>query len=68
MEDYLHDNDAMTKVSDGFSIRSNGVFKGAIGALDGWLVRILCPSLQRDGIKILQHSFQGRAFMHSMCK
>ena len=47
MGDYLYDNDAMTKVSDGFSKRSNGAFKGAIGALDGWLVRILCPSLQR---------------------
>ena len=40
---YLGDKDAMAKVSLGFSRRSNGVLKGAIGALDGWLVRIVRP-------------------------
>ena len=50
MYDHLEDKAAMQKVSDGFSRRSNGVFKGTIGALDGWLVRIIRPSYWRDGI------------------
>lgn len=50
MEGYLDDDDAMSKVSRGFSQRSDGVFIGAIGALDGWLVMILKPSYHRDGI------------------
>ena len=41
----------MAKVSKGFSKRSNGVLKGAIGAFDGWLVRIVKPSKKRDGIR-----------------
>ena len=41
--DYLADQEAMHKVSYGFARRSNGVFKGGIGALDGWLVRIIRP-------------------------
>ena len=40
MYDYLVDDRAMEKCSVGFSMRSNGILKGAIGALDGWLVRI----------------------------
>ena len=51
MYDYLDDQQAMQKVSDGFSRRSNGVFKGGIGALDGWLVRIIRPCWWRDGFK-----------------
>ena len=42
--EYLQDDQAMSKVSYGFSKRSNGIFKGAIGALDGWLVRITRPN------------------------
>ena len=49
---YLKDKDQLELVSKGFSKRSNGVFKGAIGALDGWLVRILCPSFHRDNSKM----------------
>ena len=33
----------MGKVSDGVSKRSGGIFKGAICALDGWVVRIVRP-------------------------
>ena len=50
MEGYIANDDAMLKVSEGFSKRSDGVFCGAIGALDGWLVRIIKPSYDRDGI------------------
>ena len=50
MVKYLNDVEAMSKVSQGFSKRSNGVLKGAIGALDGWLVRIRSPSWFSDRV------------------
>ena len=37
-------------MSNGFSKRSNGVLVGAIGAIDGWLVRIQRPSFRSDRI------------------
>ena len=36
MYEYLSDEEAMIRVSDGFSKHSNGIFKRVIGALDGW--------------------------------
>ena len=50
MQAYLNDFEAMSKVSNGFSRRSNGVLKGAISAIDGWLVRITKPSYRYDRI------------------
>ena len=44
MVKYLGDEKYMGKVSDGFSKISGRIFKGTIGALDGWVVRIVCPS------------------------
>ena len=41
----------MRHFSNGFSQMSNGVLKGSIGAIDGWLVRILRPSLLKNGLK-----------------
>ena len=38
MTKFLSDPDAMANVSAGFSKRSHGVLKGAICAIDGWLV------------------------------
>ena len=43
MVKYLGDKKCMGKVSDGVSKRSGGIFKGAICALDGWVVRIVRP-------------------------
>ena len=48
---YLEDEDAMSRVSKGFSERSNGVLTGAIGAIDGWLVKIIRPSWGLDRIR-----------------
>ena len=62
MYDYLDDQEAMQKVSDGFSRRSNGVFKGGIGALDGWLVRIIRPCWWRDGFKNITAFFSRKGF------
>ena len=50
-DSYLSDIGDMTKVSNGFSHRSNGLLKSFIGEIDGWLVRIVKPILMRDGIK-----------------
>ena len=47
---YLCDKDAMARVSHGFSKRSNGVLKGVIGAIDGWLVKIRRPNHHCDDI------------------
>ena len=60
--DYLSNKEAMEEVSIGFSQRSNGVLKGAIGALDGWLVRIVCPSLWRDGIRNVTAFYSRKGF------
>ena len=46
---YLCDKDAMARVSHGFSKRYNGVLKGIIGTIDGWLVKIRRPNLYFDG-------------------
>ena len=51
MKSYLEDEEAMARVSKGFSLRSNGVLKGAIGAIDGWLVKIICPSWRLDKVR-----------------
>lgn len=48
---YLFDVGALTKVSNGFARLSNGILKGAIGAIYGWLERIIRPSLWIDLIK-----------------
>ena len=62
MTKFLGDPDAMAKVSAGFSRRSHGVLQGAIGAIDGWLVRIVRPSLTRDGIKNVMNFFSRKGF------
>ena len=45
------DKDAMGRSSAELSKWSNNVVKGAIGAIDCWLVRIVCPSWFRDTTK-----------------
>ena len=41
----LQDQVFRKDVMDDFASRSGGVLQGCIGALDGWLVRIMCPSI-----------------------
>ena len=52
----------MAEVSEGFSKRSNGVFKGGIGAIDGWVVKIVKPSYYADGIKNATTFFSRKGF------
>ena len=66
MTKHLGDDMAMERLSMFFSKRPKGVLKGAIGALDGWLVRIVRPGWIRDMIKILLHSSLGKYFMPSI--
>ena len=47
---YLNNFEDMSKVSKGFAVRSNGVLKGCIGAIDGWLVKIARPCSWWDGL------------------
>ena len=47
---YLNNFEDMSKVSKGFAVRSNGVLKGCIGAIDGWLVKIVRPCSWWDGL------------------
>ena len=51
IHDCLQNKIAMKKVSEGSGQRSNDVFTSTIGVIDGWLVRILRPSLWRDSMK-----------------
>ena len=60
--DYLADDVAMKKCSIGFSNRSNGILKGAIGALDGWLVRIQRPSFYWDDMTNITTFYSRKGF------
>ena len=47
----LYNESKMYEIAKQFSNgRSNGILSGIIGALDGWLVCIRCPSLTHDGV------------------
>ena len=67
---YFGDKEAMADVSEGFSQRSNRILTGAIGAIDGWLVRIVWPSLWRDGFKNITAFFSHKGFytLNVQCK
>ena len=62
MKRYLNDEQAMARVSAGFLKRSYGIIKGAIGAIDGWLVRIVRPSFRVDEIKNIVSFFSRKGF------
>ena len=62
IESYLKDEARMKKVSEGFSKRSNGILKGAIGAIDRWLVRITRPMKERDNIRNPTTFFSRKGF------
>lgn len=51
MDVYLNNKDATERVNQGFYTRSNSLLKGAIGAINSWLLRVKRPTLWRDGIK-----------------
>ena len=48
MDTYLEDKEIMYRVSKGFSQRLHGVLIGAIGTIDGCLVKIIYPSWRFD--------------------
>ena len=51
IEKYLSNDQELERVSTGFSKRSNGLLTGAIGAIDGWLVKIQRPNFLLDGCR-----------------
>ena len=44
-EDLFDNEDKIKETTHDFAITSDGVMNGCIGAIDGWLVCILCPTL-----------------------
>ena len=63
MDAYLNNPEALERVSHGFAQRSNGILVGAIGAIDGWLVKISKPSRRWDGhIKNVVGFFSRKGF------
>ena len=41
----LQDPIQLQRITSEFSTKSNGILKGCFGAIDGWLVKIKCPTL-----------------------
>ena len=68
IESYLNNEEEMNRVSRGFSKRSNGILQGAIGAIDGWLVKIIRPSITLDGIKNIVGFFSRKGFYALNCQ
>ena len=48
--DYCMDDDRMKDVALQFHKHSHGVINGCIGAIDGWIVKIVRPSMVRDKV------------------
>ena len=42
----LYNRTDQRRIRSEFALKTDGVFDGCIGALDGWLVRIKCPTLK----------------------
>jgi hypothetical protein len=64
LEKALDDPREMYKLSTHFASksRSGGIMAGIIGALDGWLVKIRCPSLKRDNVRNPATYFSRKGF------
>ena len=60
IKEYLSNPEELQRVSAGFAKRSNGVLRGAIGVMDGWLVKIVRPSWRLDKIRNVVGFFSQR--------
>ena len=45
-EDVLYDTENCNRIRLEFAVKSSGVMSGVIGVLDGWLVKIRCPTME----------------------
>ena len=43
--DVIQNQTEVSRITQAFGSRSSGIFSGTVGALDGWLVKIKCPSV-----------------------
>lgn len=59
--DYVNDEERLNEVATVFARRSNGLLAGCIGAIDGWLVKIIRPSL-KDNVKYPGTFFSRKGF------
>ena len=57
----LSNPEELSRTSERFSRRSNGVITTDIGAIDGWLVKITCP-FKLDNLKNIVSFFFGKGF------
>ena len=61
--DIINDENKMFDVAKHFaSGRNGGTLCGIVGALDGWLVKIKCPSLKQDGVSNSGGYFSRKGF------
>lgn len=62
-DDTVEDESSLFDISKYFALgRSGGILAGIMGALDGWLVRIRCPSYHRDGVRNSEKYFSRKGF------
>lgn len=59
--DYMNNEERLEEVAMVFLRKSNGVLAGCIGAIDGWLVKIIKPSY-KDGVKYPGTFFSRKGF------
>ncbi len=59
--DYMNDDKRLEEVAMIFLQKSDGVLAGCIGAIDGWLVKIIQPSY-KDGVKYPGTFFSRKGF------
>ena len=61
-KDFLEDDDNMKEAARDFAIQSNRFFVGAVGALDGWLVKIGKPTKNQDQVQNPGSYFSRKGF------
>ena len=61
-KDFFDDENKLKESATEFARKSNGLMWGAVGALDGWLVKIRQPSKIRDRVKNPASFFSRKGF------
>ena len=62
-DETVDDESALFDIAKYFALgRNGGILAGIMGALDGWLVRIRCPSYYGDGVRNSEKYFSRKGF------
>ena len=62
IRNYLNNEELLKRAAFKFSQSSSGFFSNVIGALDGWLVKIICPPLTQEDIVNQGHYHSRKGF------